>query len=1221
MEDIIPPLTQEMFGPNRSRVDAMYRRYLEDPESVAEVWREFFADYEPHSPELARARRREQQAGADSAHQRRQPGTRTIDKSDTDKEAPQPEVDTDDEHDGETLAELKGPARIISKRMEDSLAVPVATSVRTLPAKLLEVNRETINSYLRRHQEGRKVSFTHLIGWAVVQAVVRTPGINVAYTEVDGKPHMVTRKDINLGLAISLGDEARASLVVPNIKGAQRLDFREFWLTYEDLVTRARKGELELADFEGTTITLTNPGTIGTTQSAPRLMEGQGAIIGVGAVAYPAENRGADPARAADVGLSRVVTLTSTYDHRVIQGATSGQLLAKVEELLLGADDFYDKVFAELGIHYTPHRWEIDEHPEQGASTTWRAAKEAGIARVINAYRTQGHLIADTDPLRQKPPRLYPELDIHYYGLTIWDLDREFATGGFGGATTMPLKRILSRLRQTYCETTAIEYMHITNTDQKRWIQEYVEIPPVEFTQDEKRRILAKLNQAEAFERFLHTKYLGQKRFGLEGSESLIPALDSILDAGAAAGQREVVMGMAHRGRLNVLTNVVGKSYATVFSEFEGQLDPASTGGSGDVKYHLGARGSYKTSDGTDMAVELVANPSHLEAVDPVLEGVARAKQERIGEEGYKQVMPVLMHGDAAFSGQGVVVETLHLSQLSGYETGGTVHIVVNNQVGFTTPIQDARSSIYATDVAKAIDAPIIHVNGDEPEAVVRAGRFAVDYRNTFGRDVVLDLVCYRRRGHNEADEPSFTQPLMYKLIDDHTPVRRLYLAHLVDNGDISVEEGEAALAEFRDILSQAFDETQDSDRSPRRRLSAKGNTEEEIEEILGARDKAPTPVERGELEAVLARITSPPDDFTVHPKLVKMIENRANIFEDDAVDWGTAEAFALGTLARQGVGSRLAGEDSKRGTFSHRHAVMVCHDTGREWSPLGEIGEESSTTVEIVDSLLSEFAAVGFEYGYSIERADHLVIWEAQFGDFGNGAQVIIDQFVAAGEARWGQPSGMVMLLPHGHDGQGPDHSSGRIERFLQLCAEGNMRVVVPATTAQYFHLLRRQALTRERKPLIVFAPKTPLRARDSYSSVELFTSGRFEAVLDDPVAVEHPRRLILCAGKIYHELSRAREEMEVDDVAIVRVAQLYPVPEGRMKEISSRYQDAELVWCQEEPANQGAWRFIEPHLARIFGRPPSYVGRPASASTATGSARTHREVQEKVLSEALTS
>ena len=1213
-----------MFGPNRSRVDAMYRRYLEDPESVAEVWREFFADYEPHSPELARARLREQQAGTDSGHHRRQPGTRRIDEPDTDVQTPTQarDDDTGDEGEGgESLTELKGPARIISRRMEESLAIPVATSVRTLPAKLLEVNRETMNSYLRRHQEGRKVSFTHLIGWAVVQAVARTPGINVGYSEIDGKPHMVTRDDVNLGLAISLGEEARASLVVPNIKGAQRLDFREFWLTYEDLVTRARKGKLELADFEGTTITLTNPGTIGTTQSAPRLMKGQGAIVGVGAVAYPAEHRGADPAHAADAGLSRVVTLTSTYDHRVIQGATSGQLLAKVEELLLGGDDFYDRVFAELGIHYTPHRWEIDEHPDQGASSTWRAAKEAGIARLINAYRTQGHLIADIDPLRQKPPRLDPELDIHYYGLTIWDLDREFATGGFGGATAMPLKRILSRLRQTYCETTAIEYMHITKTDQKRWIQEYIEIPPAEFSQDEKRRILAKLNQAEAFERFLHTKYLGQKRFGLEGSESLIPALDAILDAGADGGQHEVVIGMAHRGRLNVLTNVVGKSYATVFSEFEGQLDPASTGGSGDVKYHLGARGCYETSEGAEIAVELVANPSHVEAVDPVLEGVVRAKQERIGKEGRRQVMPVLIHGDAAFSGQGVVVETLHLSQLSGYQTGGTVHIVVNNQVGFTTPIQDARSSIYASDVAKAIEAPIIHVNGDDPEAVVRAGRLAVEYRNEFDRDVVIDLVCYRRRGHNEADEPSFTQPLMYKLIDEHTPVRRLYLAHLVDNDDISVDEGEAALAEFRDILSQAFDETDDSAQVSARRLVSEDETEKDAEEILGARDKAPTRVERSELEAVLAEITSPPDDFTVHPKLVKMIDNRAGILEDDAIDWGTAEAFALGTLARQGVGSRLAGEDSKRGTFSHRHAVMVGHDTGREWSPLGEIGEESSTKVEIVDSLLSEFAAVGFEYGYSIERADHLVIWEAQFGDFANGAQVIIDQFIAAGEARWGQASGLVMLLPHGHDGQGPDHSSGRIERFLQLCAEDNLRVVVPSTTSQYFHLLRRQALTRERKPLIVFAPKTPLRARDSYSKVELFTEGRFEPVLDDPVASERPRRLLLCTGKIYHDLARARDEMENDEVAIVRVAQLYPVPEERLSEIATRYADSELVWCQEEPSNQGAWRFIEPHLARIFGRPPAYVGRPASASTATGSAHTHREEQEKVVSEALTS
>lgn len=1201
----------------------MYRRYLDDPTSVAEAWREFFADYEPHSPELVRAQRREQQAGTSSTHHRRQPGLRRLEVEPADSEPAdsEPETDQVEDGDGETLTELKGPARIISKRMDDSLAIPVATSVRTLPAKLLEVNRETINSYLRRHQEGRKVSYTHLIGWAVVQAVKATEGINVAYTEIDGKPHKVAREDINFGLAISLGEEARASLVVPNIKGAQRLDFREFWLTYEDLVARARNRQLELSDFEGTTITLTNPGTIGTTQSAPRLMEGQGAIIGVGAVAYPAEHRGVDPARAAEAGLSRVVTVTSTYDHRVIQGATSGELLAKVEDLLMGGDDFYDKVFAELGIHYTPARWAVDEHPSRAEGTSDRAAKEAGIARLINAYRTQGHLIADTDPLRQIPPRLYPELDIHYYGLTIWDLEREYATGGFGGAPAMPLKRILSRLRQTYCDTSAIEYMHITDTEQKRWIQAHVEIPPEAFSREEKLRILAKLNQAEAFERFLHTKYLGQKRFGLEGSETLIPALDAILEAGADQGQTEVVMAMAHRGRLNVLTNVVGKSYATVFSEFEGLLDPASTGGSGDVKYHLGATGKYETSSGVEMGVELMANPSHLEAVDPVLEGVARAKQERIGEGGSEQVLPVLIHGDAAFSGQGVVVETLHLSQLAGYQTGGTVHIVVNNQVGFTTPVQSARSSIYATDVAKAIEAPIIHVNGDDPEAVVRAGRFAVDYRNAFARDVVIDLVAYRRRGHNEGDEPSFTQPLMYKVIDDHVPVRRLYLAHLVDNGDISVEQGEEALSEFRDILSRAFEETRDADTAGKVRLEAKGDTDLDVEAVLGAREEAPTRVERSELEAVLARITSPPDDFTVHPKLVKMLENRAKTFEDDAVDWGTAEAFALGTLARQGVGSRLAGEDSKRGTFSHRHAVMVCHDTGVEWSPLAEIGEEAGTTVEIVDSLLSEFAAVGFEYGYSIERGDHLVIWEAQFGDFANGAQVMIDLFLASGEARWGQPSGMVMLLPHGHDGQGPDHSSGRIERFLQLCAEDNMRVVVPATTGQYFHLLRRQALTRVRKPLIVFAPKTPLRTKHSFSKVEIFTDGRFETVLDDPKSPDDPRRLILCAGKVYHELARAREESESarSDIALIRVAQLYPTPEDRLAEVAAQYPDVEVVWCQEEPENQGAWRFIAPHLERIFGRRPTYLGRPASASTATGSARTHQREQEKLLVEAM--
>ncbi|MEX0700126.1 MAG: multifunctional oxoglutarate decarboxylase/oxoglutarate dehydrogenase thiamine pyrophosphate-binding subunit/dihydrolipoyllysine-residue succinyltransferase subunit [Acidimicrobiia bacterium] len=1179
-DDQIQAIDPTAFGPNMWLVDEMYRQFVEDPDSVSDAWQEFFEDYQPHSQELKKPE---------------DPRP----KPDLPVEKPEPKPPAD-------VSPLRGPAAVVAERMEASREIPTATSVRTMPAKLLEVNRLIINNQLKRLTQGGKVSFTHIIGWAIVRALRDLPDLNVAYTEVDGKPAMVRYPHVNLGLAIDMErKDGSRGLVVPNVKLADTLDFKQFWVIYEELVHRARQNRLTLDDFAGTTLTLTNPGTIGTMQSVPRLMPEQGVIVGVGAIGYPPEYQAADVAFLARQGIGRVVTLTSTYDHRVIQGAQSGELLARIHGLLLGESGFYDEIFTALTIPYTPARWAVDDNPPVG-SPHW-AEKQANVFRLINAYRVRGHLIADLDPLRQALPKMYPELDPLFYGLTIWDLDREFATGGIQGAQMMPLAQILARSRDAYCRTLGIEYMHMQETDLKRWIQEQVEVPRTELSHPEKLRILRKLNQAEAFEKFLHTKYVGHKRFGLEGAESLIPMLDALLGEAVAVGMEEVVAGMAHRGRLNVLTNIIGKSYDKMFREFEGDLDPDTTGGSGDVKYHLGFTGKYETADGSVIEVELVANPSHLEAVDPVLEGVVRAKQEKRGPTGHMQVLPVLIHGDAAFAGQGVVVETFNLSQLRGYRTGGTVHIVVNNQVGFTTSTLDARSSFYATDVAKTVAAPIIHVNGDDPEAVVRAAHLAFAFRQAFHRDVVIDMICYRRRGHNEGDEPSYTQPLMYKLIDQKRSVRKLYMERLVNTGDISMEDGEALLQEFHQMLDQAFRETRSSAPAARpQTLEPMPSTEPE------------TAVSREELAEVLRILTIPPNNFTVHPKLSRMLEERAGSLDTGQVDWGTAEALAIATIARQGVPVRLAGEDSRRGTFSHRHAELTCFDSGTDWCPLQEVSG-GTTRVRIVDSLLSEFAAVGFEYGYSIEWPEALVAWEAQFGDFANGAQVVIDQFIAAGEAKWGQQSGLVMLLPHGYEGQGPEHSSARIERFLQLCANENMRVVLPSTTGQYFHLLRRQALLWPRKPLIVLTPKSLLRTKESFSPVETFTGGGFAAVLEDGIASEQARRLVLCAGKVYHDLARVRSEQEINDVAIVRVAQLYPLAEDRIRDLVAKHPGADLVWAQEEPENQGAYRFLWHHLRRIFGKEPIYAGRKESAAPATGSFKIHQREQEELIRTAL--
>jgi len=1183
--------TEAGFGPNVWLVDEMYHRFLDAPENVSEAWREFFEDYHPHSSSAPAAQSLAAAVDLPAAPPDRPPTVQPPPESAPDAEPPA----------GSTP--LRGITATIARRMDESLAVPTATSVRDMPAKLLEVNRLIINNQLRRLTQGGKVSFTHIIGYAVVRALAEDPAMNVSYAEVDGKPFVVAHPSVNLGLAVDVGrPDGTRVLLVPNIRGAETHDFKSFWLAYEDVINKARNNRLKPDDFAGTTATLTNPGTIGTVQSVPRLMPDQGVIVGVGAIAYPPEYQAADPRYLARQGIGRVLTVTSTYDHRVIQGAQSGELLKRIHSLLLGEDGFYDGIFQSLEIPYTPARWAVDDNPPIG-SPSW-AEKQANVFRLVNAYRVRGHLIADLDPLRQQRPQMYSELDPLHHGLTIWDLDREFATGGMRDNQVAMLGTILSVLRDAYCRTAGIEYMHIQDTDQKRWVQERVEAPRVELEREERVRILRKLNQAEAFEKFLHTKYVGHKRFGLEGAESLIPLLDAVLGAAAGDGIDEAVIGMAHRGRLNVLANVIGKGYDRIFREFEGDIDPGTTGGSGDVKYHLGASGKYESENGP-VGVEVVANPSHLEAVDPVLEGVVRAKQERIGPAGHAHVLPILIHGDAAFAGQGVVVETFNLSQLRGYRTGGTVHIVINNQVGFTTSTLDARSSFYATDVAKTVQAPIIHVNGDDPEAVVRVARFAFAFRQAFNKDVVIDMICYRRRGHNEGDEPSYTQPLMYKIIEGHRSVRKLYLERLVNTGVIDMSEGERLLEEFRGLMEEAFHETRES-----RPGSVIGDVAPD------APTRLDTGVDRATLDELLAYLTNVPSGFTVHPKLRKMVADRASSLESDSVDWGTAEALAFASLARQGVPIRLAGEDSRRGTFSHRHAELTDYETGEKWTPL-QLLTADRTRVRIVDSLLSEFAAVGFEYGYSVEWPEAFVLWEAQFGDFANGAQVVIDQFVAAGEAKWGQTTSLTLLLPHGYEGQGPEHSSARIERFLELCANDNLRIVVPATAGQYFHFLRRQALARPAKPAVVFTPKSLLRTRESFSDVASLSTGGFSPVVGDEDVTHGAARVVLCAGKIYHDLVRSRPPGS--GVAIVRVPQLYPVPSTEFADLVARHPGAEVVWCQEEPENFGAYRFLRPHLGQVFGREPEYAGRPEAASPATGSAKLHQTQQAALVAAAL--
>ncbi|MEZ5410901.1 MAG: multifunctional oxoglutarate decarboxylase/oxoglutarate dehydrogenase thiamine pyrophosphate-binding subunit/dihydrolipoyllysine-residue succinyltransferase subunit [Acidimicrobiales bacterium] len=1136
--------------------------------------------------------------------------------------APAPSTPQADEADDGEL--LRGVAARIAANMEASLAVPTATSFRDVPAKLLEVNRLVLNNHLRRVRGG-KVSFTHLIGYAVVRAIAATvPAMNNTFAhDADGKPRIFRHPHVALGIAV---DQEKAdgsrSLVVPVIKQADTLDFAGFVDAYEQQIDKVRANKLSPDDLTGATVTLTNPGTIGTVQSVPRLMPGQGVIVGVGAMGYPAEFQAADPKVLAQLGLSKVITLTSTYDHRIIQGAESGLFLKKVHELLLGEDQFYVGIFEDMGVPYDAVQWRADQGATDGLDGMEAAlAKQMAVSTLVNQYRVRGHLIANLNPLDDSLKR-HAELDPTTYGLTIWDLDREFLTGGREGIyaavggipRTMKLGEILGVLRDAYSRTVGIEYMHIANPEEKRWIQEQVEGRPATLDRETQHHILERLSAAEAIEKFLAARYVGQKRFSLEGTESAIPTLDAVLSAAADGGLERAVIGMAHRGRLNVLVNILGKRPEELFGEFEGAIDENSIQGSGDVKYHLGYEGKHTSPSGAAIDIGLAANPSHLETVDPVVVGMTRAHMDRTTRGDYP-VLAVLIHGDAAFAGQGVVAETLNLSQVRGYKVGGTIHLIINNQLGYTTAPHQSRSTDYSTDVAKAVQAPIFHVNADDPEACVRVAHLAFAYRQRFNKDVVIDLIGYRRHGHNEGDDPSYTQPVMYRKIGERPSVRTIYTQTLIDKGDISMEEATEALDYFQQLLQTALEDTRES--APPKGLRAKP-----APPPLGVLPHVETGVEAELLDRIHNALSVVPEGFTVHPKLARQFETRAQMYRSGEVDWALAEAFAYGSLLAQGTSVRLAGQDSRRGTFAHRHATLHDYQTGAEFTPLAELAPPG-TNFWIYDSTLSEYAALGFEYGYSLANRDCLVLWEAQFGDFINGAQIVIDQYLVAAEDKWHESSGLVLLLPHGYEGQGPEHSSARLERFLQLCAEDNIQVANVSTAAQFFHLLRRQMLRTVRKPLVVFTPKSGLRAKATRSPLSAFTSGSFEEVLDD-TGVADPqsvKRIILASGKVANEALAHRDANNVGAVAVVRVEQLYPWPTRALANAVARYPNStEVVWLQEEPENMGAWNSMKAHLFDGHGMTHKVrrVSRAESGSPATGSNAIHQQEQEELLSRA---
>lgn len=1203
-----------MITLNNAFEEELYFQYLRDPKSVSPEWQRYFQD-------LYKNENVRQENLAPMTSLQSSPVNAFTQSVADDGIKLNPEAKPKENYilrNGESLELLSSIQTKIAINMEESLEIPTATSVRTIPVKVLDENRRIINKYLTKLKR-EKVSFTHILLWAIVRALVRFPKMNDAFTRVGDKNYRISRKSINIGLAVDIEKkDGTRLLLVPNVKDAQNLHFSEFIEKFNLIIEKSRTNKLDVDDLSGTTITLTNPGMIGTTFSSPRLMKGQGLIIGIGSIDYPTEFMAVRPELLTTFAVSKVITITSTYDHRIIQGAESAEFLAYLNRLLVGEDLFYDQIFVSLRIPFEPIRWSVDA----GVNTQYglfdvkeSVEKGAHVMLMINAYRVRGHLLASTNPLGLAT-YYYPELDPAYYGFTIWDLDRIFHADDSWEKNNLPLRDIIELLRDTYCGAIGIEFMHIQAQEKKEWIKKNLEVTRTfrNFTKEDRITIYKKLVEAEFFENYLHTKFVGHKRFSLEGSESVIVLLDKILENASDNKLHSAILGMAHRGRLNVLVNIIGKSYEQVFDEFEDQIDPSSYHGSGDVKYHLGDWGFYISRKNNSISVILAPNPSHLELVNPVIEGMARALDNEIKDQTHTKALPILIHGDAAFAGQGIVAETLNLSQLQGYKTGGTIHIVINNQIGFTTSSHDARSSVYATDVAKMIQAPIIHVNGNDPEAVQTAAIIACEYRANFKGDIIIDLLSYRKYGHNESDEPTYTQPLLYKKIKSMKPVREIYETELIKDKVFSADEARKYQEITRQRLDDAFSNRKDRQKKPANISKLKpGQIFQPINTALAV----------STMDKITNAISTVPDGFKANPKIIGLLDKRAAMMKSDKpmIDWAMAEALAFGAILLDGQEIRFSGQDSRRGTFSQRHAVLTDIVTEDDYIPLNHI-EEGQPIIRIYDSPLSEIGVLGFEYGYSVIATNSLTLWEAQFGDFSNGAQALIDQFISSAEIKWAQSSNLVMLLPHGYDGQGPEHSSARLERFLQLCAQDNIFVLNLSTPAQYFHALRRQVIMPYKKPAVLMTPKSMLRHPMAVSAPNDLSNGGFQHIIDDQVlkSKEKVRRILFCTGKVCWDLISEQLSSKQEDVAVVRIEQLYPLDIKLLLNILSTYpDDAEIAWVQEEPKNMGAWSYIFMSFSEFLeGRKIKFFGRKDGASPASGSFKIHIAEQKKLVEDA---
>jgi 2-oxoglutarate dehydrogenase E1 component len=1131
---------------------------------------------------------------------------------------------------------IRGPAATLARFMEESRSIPTATSFRTLQVDVLDARRRELKD------AGRKLSFTHLIAWAIVQAARDMPVMGNSYAEQDGKPQRVVPGAISLGLAVDVErKDGSRSLVVPVLKDASELSFPDFVARYDELVVGARDNTLPPDAYSGANISLTNPGGIGTVASVPRLMPGQGTIVATGAIGYPPGLTNVPVERLTELGVQKVMTMTSTYDHRVIQGAESGAFLRRVDQLLQGEDRFYDGVLESLGIDSIV-RGEDGPAPVTAAepvpAATTPAAAPVGDAALlqavqaatslVKAHRMHGHLAARLDPLGSDPVG-DPALDPATVNLTDELMRRIPASVLRVAVPGETFADALPRLREVYTGTIAYEIEHISEHEQRVWLRQAIESGTYRqpLAAEEKRFLLERLSQVEALETYLHKTFLGKKQFSIEGLDSLVPMLDHAIELASDIGAREVVVGMAHRGRLNVLAHNVCRPYESILVEFEGEQtlsgDTAKPeGGTGDVKYHYGASGTYRTQAGRGVTVTMSPNPSHLEYVNPVIAGRSRADQtSRKARElvhDPNAVLPFLIHGDAAFPGQGVVAETLNLQALAGYSTGGTLHVIANNQLGFTTDPGEARSTRYASDLAKGFDIPIIRVNADDVEACVSAVRLAHGFRQTFGRDALIDLIGYRRFGHNETDEPAYTQPLMYERIKKHPPVRQIYAEQLAGEGVVSLEESEQIEREAYERIGEAHTALKES------MGGAPATGQHELDRTMSREPR--TTVAEETLRALNEQLLRVPDGFTVHRKLKPFMDRRREALEqpDGHIDWAHAEALAFASLLALGAPVRLTGQDSERGTFSQRHAVLHDSENGERWCSLQNL-RDGNAPFELHNSPLSESACLGFEYGYSVQAPDALVLWEAQFGDFVNSAQVIVDQFLISGLAKWGQTSRLTLLLPHGYEGSGPEHSSARLERFLQMAAEGNIRVANCTTPAQYFHLLRRQALVSKPRPLIVMTPKSLLRLPAASSTLAELAEGGFERVIDDPTLPggrERVTKLVLCSGKVYYDIAMHEERAAAAHIAVARVELLYPFPEAELTELMESYPNLEkVVWVQEEPRNMGARAFMRRRMAKILpGRLSyDYVGRQLRAAPGEGYAAAHKREQARIVRVAL--